>query len=140
MKYVLIVFIFLFFISSSRAQVCNAPGQTPSQAFPVCGTSIFNQTTVPVCVTQTLTVPGCTGNLYEDKNPFWYKFTCFESGTLGFLIKPLDQGDDYDWQLYDITGRNPDDVFTDASLIVTGNWAGTYGNTGASSAGVNFIQ
>jgi len=88
-------------------------------------------------------VPGCsagTGGGYQDKNPYWYKFTCFQSGTLGFLISPVNQGDDYDWQLYDITNRNPDDVFTDQSLIVTGNWAGTFGNTGASSSGVNFIQ
>jgi gliding motility-associated-like protein len=77
---------------------------------------------------------------YTDRNPFWYKFTAFKAGTLGFLIEPLDQNDDYDWQLYDITGRNPDDVFTDASLIVTGNWSGTYGNTGASAGGVNSIQ
>jgi gliding motility-associated-like protein len=127
----------------SEAQTCNAPGQTPSTAFPVCGTSVFKQTTVPICSSHTLTVPGCsgsTGAVYADKNPFWYKFTCFQPGTLGFLISPANQGDDYDWQLYDITGRNPDDVFTDASLIVTGNWAGTFGNTGASASGVNFIQ
>jgi gliding motility-associated-like protein len=42
--------------------------------------------------------------------------------------------------LYDITGRNPNDVFTNSSLIVTGNWAGTFGVTGASASGVNFIQ
>ena len=61
-------------------------------------------------------------------------------GTLGFLIAPLAADEDYDWQLWDITGHNPDDIFTDNSLVVSGNWAGTYGNTGASAAGVNFIQ
>jgi len=124
-------------------QSCTTPGQTPSTAFPVCGTSTFQQNTVPICVTHSLKVPGCSGTSganYQDKNPYWYKFTCYQAGTLGFLISPIDQGDDYDWQLYDITGRNPDDVFTDASLIVTGNWAGTFGNTGASDVGVNFIQ
>jgi gliding motility-associated-like protein len=127
---------------SVRAQTCTSLGQTPSTAFPVCGTSTFHQTTVPICNTRSLYVPGCgnDGAAYADKNPYWYKFTCYESGSLGFLIKPTNQGDDYDWQLYDITGRDPNDVFTDRSLVVTGNWAGTYGNTGASASGVNFIQ
>jgi gliding motility-associated-like protein len=49
-------------------------------------------------------------------------------------------GDDYDWMLYDITGRNPDEVFTNTSLIVTGNWAGTPGLTGASASGVGYIE
>lgn len=140
MKNALIVVLLLFFVKASLAQRCDGPGQTPSKAFPVCGTSTFHQTTVPLCVTQDLKVPGCSNAAYQDRNPFWYRFTCYTAGTLGFLIKPLDSGDDYDWQLYDITGRDPNDVFTDASLIVTGNWAGTYGSTGASNSGVDFIQ
>ena len=77
---------------------------------------------------------------YANKNPFFYKFTCFTSGTLGFFITPLAPDEDYDWQLYDITNHNPDDIFTDTSLVVAGNWAGTYGNTGASATGVNCIN
>jgi len=119
---------------------CTTPGQTPSTAFPVCGTSVFKQTTVPLCGGRTLAVPGCSGSGYADKNPFWYKFTCYKEGTLGFVITPNSANSDYDWQLYDITGRNPEEVFTNSSLIVTGNWAGTYAPTGASASGVNFIQ
>lgn len=130
----------IFFSSVLSAQSCTTPGQTPSTAFPVCGTTTFHQTNVPICVTHNLYVPNCTGAAYADKNPFWYQFTCYQTGTLGFLIKPNDAGDDYDWQLYDITGHLPDDVFTDHSLVVTGNWAGTFGSTGTSSSGVNFIQ
>lgn len=139
----LFVFVFsIFFVSGVAAQICTTLGQTPSTAFPVCGTRIFQQTTVPICSSRPLYVPGCNGPgaLYFDKNPYWYKFTCYQTGTLGFLIEPADPEDDYDWQLYDITGRKPDDVFTDPSLIVTGNWAGTFGNTGTSDSGVNFIQ
>ena len=143
MKFVLTITVFFFFRLIVVGQ-CTTPGQTPSTAFPVCGTSLFHQYNVPICVSHSLKVPGCTGSAssanYQDKNPYWYKFTCYEPGTLGFLISPFDKGDDYDWQLYDITNRNPDDVFTDVSLVVTGNWAGTYGNTGTSTSGVNFIQ
>jgi hypothetical protein len=42
--------------------------------------------------------------------------------------------------LFDITGHNPNDVFTDASLVVTGNWSGTYGLTGARKGGSVAIQ
>lgn len=124
------------------AQNCTTLGQTPSSAFPVCGLDTFAQTNVPICTSHSLVVPGCEndGADYADKNPFWYRFTCYKTGTLGFLVTPNDLGDDYDWMLYDITDRNPDEVFTNRSLIVTGNWAGTYGETGASTSGVNYIH
>jgi len=138
-----IAFIVSFIISvTADSQTCTTAGQTPSTAFPVCGTTTFQQTTVPICYTHDLFVPGCgSGSAdYQDKNPFWYKFTCYTSGTLGFLITPNNLGDDYDWQLYDITGRNPDEVFTVNSLVVIGNWSGSYGLTGASASGVNHTQ
>jgi gliding motility-associated-like protein len=122
-------------------QNCSTLGQNPSSAFPVCGTTSFVQDNVPLCEGAPLFVPGCTDNAnYANKNPFWYKFTCYEAGTLGFTITPKDLGDDYDWQLYDITGLNPDQVFTNRNIIVSGNWAGNPGATGASANGANFIQ
>jgi len=125
-----------------QAQNCTTLGQLPSTAFPVCGIDTFSQNNVPICRSHSISVPGCQGDgaAYADKNPFWYRFTCYQTGTLGFLITPNDLGDDYDWMLYDITGHSPDEVFTNNSLIVTGNWAGTFGVTGASAAGVSFIQ
>lgn len=137
-----IFLIVLFFCAKATAQNgCSALGQTPKSAFPVCGSSVFKQTSVPICINSSLTIPGCSdGSAYGDKNPFWYKFTCYQSGTLSFLIEPNNPGDDYDWELYDVTGHDPGDVYTNTKLIVTGNWAGTYGNTGASSDGVAFTQ
>src|SRR6185312_13301445 len=105
-------------------------------------TTIFKQSNVPICSSNSLYVPGCsgTGNAnYENKNPFWYKFTCYVSGTLGFVIIPNNLADDYDWQLYDVTGLSPNAVFTNHNIIVTGNWVGTPGNTGASATGLNYI-
>lgn len=118
------------------AQTCTTLGQTPSTAFPVCGTSKFSQADVPPCGGRNLPIPSCNGdNAYQDLNPFWYRFTCYTAGTLGFTISPKVHNDDYDWMLYDITGHNPNDVFTDQSLIVTGNWSGEPGNTGAATGG-----
>jgi len=135
---------FLFIAGAGHSQPCTMPGQTPSTAFEVCGTSTFYQSTIPACKNNYLFVPGCSSRDnfvdYADRNPFWYRFTCSTSGTLGFLIDPYADNEDFDWQLFDITGHNPDDVYTDTSLVVAGNWAGSYGQTGASSAGVGGIN
>ncbi|HMI77376.1 MAG TPA: hypothetical protein VK484_01215, partial [Ferruginibacter sp.] len=95
----LLTYIFLYstiVIQVNAQQTCTTVGQNPSTAFPVCGTSVFNQSTVPICGDRPLSAPGCSGVQLSDKNPYWYKFTCFTGGTLGFLITPLDLNEDYD--------------------------------------------
>jgi gliding motility-associated-like protein len=137
-----IAFIFLFcaFISVVHGQTCTNPGQNPATAFPVCGTNTFTQNSVPLCGNRTLVSPCGAAAGLTDKNPFWYKFTCYTSGTLGFIISPLAGNEDYDWQLYNVTtANNLDEVYTNSALFVTCSWSGTFGNTGASPAGtVNF--
>lgn len=130
---VLLLFLFiLLFQRGVYSQTCTALGQTPATAFPVCGTDVFTQNTVPICSNRNLpnTCPAYS-NLIFDKNPYWYKFTCYVSGTLGFEITPTNINDDYDWQLFDVTGHIPNDVYTNASLVVTYNWSGRTGLTGA---------
>lgn len=119
------------------AQTCSALGQNPGTAFPVCGIDTFSQQQVPLCGNRSLPHPCGGGIDLTDKNPFWYKFTCYTSGTLGFLITPDNLRDDYDWQLFDITGRPAQDVFTQKSLFVACNWSGEPGLTGASAAGTS---
>ena len=147
----ILLLLLLFICTQDKliAQACSGLGQTPSTAFPVCGTKTFVQSIVPLCTTASLYVPGCTGSSnanYQNKNPYFYKFTCYTAGTLGFLVTPSNLDDDYDWQLYDITGHNPDDIFTDNTLPVTGNWSGNSsiessrgytGETGTNSTGTN---
>ncbi|MHA4807726.1 T9SS type B sorting domain-containing protein [Flavitalea flava] len=111
---------------------CTVLGQNPQTAFPVCGLTSFKQDDVPQCGNTNVPVPGCGGG-YTNVNPFWYKFTCFGSGTLGLLITPNTLADDYDWQIFDVTGHIPGDVFTDASLFVSANWSAVSGSTGTSS-------
>ncbi len=143
-SFVIFTALLVFCSGNAFAQPCTTLGQTPSTAFPVCGTTVFTQSNVPICATNDIFVPGCSGGSggasYQNKNPFFYRFTCYVPGKLAFLITPLAANEDYDWQLYDITGRDPNEVFTNNSLVVTGNWAGTYGPTGASSTGFNGIQ
>ncbi len=120
----------------AQVVACTTLGQNPSTAFPVCGTDTFSQSTVPYCGGRLIPGP-CSSDGVADMNPFWYKFTCFKSGTLGFVITPNDLGDDYDWDLFDITNHSPDDIYANASLFVASNWSGNTGLTGASGAGTS---
>lgn len=133
-RFRLLLFTLLISISyTGWPQVCTTLGQNPTTAFPVCGTTVFKQTSVPKCG-QTVVPTFCPkdGNVYIDQSPYWYKFTCYTAGTLGFLITPQNLSDDYDWQLFDITGHSPMDVYSDTSLIVGYNWSGEVGVTGTS--------
>lgn len=141
-KTVPLIFICIVFLSSVNAQTCTNLGQNPGTAFPVCGTSTFTQQTVPACGGRSIPVPGCENDnaAYGDINPFWYKFTCFAAGTLGLTITPLTASDDYDWQLFDITGRDADDVYTDRSLYVASNWSAHPGTTGTATNAGSFTN
>lgn len=139
MKFLLAAICLLLIHPVLQAQTCTAPGQNPGTAFPVCGTSTFTQTSVPICGGRQVPNPACTSVPLTDVNPFWYKFTCFQAGTLGFTIKPHTNSEDYDWQVFDITGQNPDAVYTNPALVVGSNWSGEGGQTGASSAGSSLM-
>jgi gliding motility-associated-like protein len=121
----------------SHGQFCTTLGQNPTTAFPVCGKTVFQQSSVAICGTRTLPTLCNDNTPYTDKNPYWYKFTCYTAGKLGFLITPTDITDDYDWQLFDVTGADEMDVYTNKSLIISANWSGSSGTTGASSSGKN---
>ncbi len=124
---VVLLFPLLTTISLSlRAQTCTVLGQTPATAFPVCGSNTFVQDSVPICSDGPVPVPIC-GSGYTAINPYWYKFTFYMSGTLGLMISPKNSGDDYDWQLYDITGQPLSAVYTNANLVVADNWSGCDG-------------
>lgn len=135
MKASLIFLSFSLFGTFAHSQ-CTTIGQTPGTAFPVCGVDTFIQNTVPACVNHSVIVPNCNtpGANYTDINPYWYTFTCYVSGTFGFVIIPNNSHDDYDWQLYDITMNSPNAVYTNGSLAIAGNWSGGHGNTGTSSS------
>jgi gliding motility-associated-like protein len=132
----LIILCLGFHISHAQGSGCSTMGQTPATAFPICGTSSFIQSSVPICTGNGVPTP-CGGSL-PTTNPFYYKFTCYNSGSLGFLISPNNLNDDYDWQLFDITNvSNLNEIYTDYSLFVACNWSGIHGLTGASAAGTS---
>lgn len=129
-----IIFVGVILTTSARSQTaCSVLGQSPVTAFPVCGTATFKQDSVPLCGGRNVPTRCTDGSAYADTNPFWYKFTCYSTGTFSFLITPNTSSDDYDWQLFDITGHNPNDIYTTPGLIISGNWSSNPGPTGAVS-------
>ncbi|HXD79714.1 MAG TPA: gliding motility-associated C-terminal domain-containing protein [Puia sp.] len=141
-KLLIILWVFLgpASIRSIRAQSnCTVLGQTPQTAFPVCGSNVFVQDSVPICYGGDVPVPVC-GTGYGAINPYWYKFTCFKSGTLGLLISPSNPGDDYDWEVFDVTGQQLGAVFQNVGLVVVDNWSGVSGNTGTSALAANYSE
>jgi gliding motility-associated-like protein len=136
------LFLLLLNLHVEAQIVCTNPGQTPATAFPVCNFNPLHQSKVPGCYNRGFYVPGCTtqSSSYGDNNPIYYQFTCFKTGTFGFMLTPNNPTDDFDWQLFDMTGKDPDDIYTSKSIAVAGNWSGNLGPTGTSAAGVSFIQ
>jgi gliding motility-associated-like protein len=133
-----ILFAFLLLlVKFLPAQFCSGPGQTPSSAILLCSNDPVIQNSVPLCGQRNIPVPCNDGAPHQNTNPYWYKMGCYGSGTLGFVITPANLNDNYDWQLFDITGHNPDDVFNVPGLFVACNWCPNGGETGASIDGIS---
>jgi len=141
-KKIALLLITSLLVQLSIAQFCAPIGGIPQGAYTLCGNVTVTRTSPPHCVNNAVNVPGCTGsphifpNIYKDFNPAWFKLTCYQAGTFGFLITPNDLTDDYNWHLFDITGKPATIVFNaQQSVSIAGNWVGTTGITGASSTG-----
>ena len=113
---------------------CPNNGQNPLAAFVFTSNQSFVQTSVPACTGTPVPVPVCSEpyGTYQDINPYYYRMHCYQSGILIFTITPHNLSDDYDWQLFDITGKNPNNIYTDVSMFVRCNWSGNTGKTGSS--------
>ena len=134
--FTLALFVLLSF--SASAQTCSGTGGSlPTTAVAVCGTQIFQQPFVPSCNGHIFPYFDCAVQPFAD-NAVWYKFHCYTTGTLGFLITPAG-ADDYDWNLMDITGHQPDDVFT-TNLMISMNLSQELTSTGCTPTGTSNIN
>lgn len=121
---------------------CSLPGMTPESAIAVCGITTFRQTNVSSCEGPPISGQGACGSSNSSDNAFWYKFHCYQPGTLGFTLRPIVLSDDYDWEIFDITNvTNLNQLYTDESLMVSLNLCGSpNGITGCTSAGTDSIN
>jgi gliding motility-associated-like protein len=141
MRSLLLIFLFSLILFSVNAQpVCSGPGRLPSTAQAVCGNLTFNQQFVTNCTGPNIPNPraGC-GDIVSTDNSLWYKFHCYQSGNFGFLLTPSSPSDDYDWEIMDVTGHAPDDVYT-WELRVSLNLSGQTGLTGCTASGTADIN
>jgi hypothetical protein len=93
------------------SQAYPLKGQLAATAFPICAQDTFKQGDLPNGFNGNIVMSGC--DPYLELNPFYYRFTCYSAGTLGFIIIPNLPEDNYDWILFDITGVLPSTIFID---------------------------
>lgn len=137
MRILVLLFLLIPFVSS--AQPCAGPGRVPEAAIVVCSSTIFHQPNVPSCSGPIMPYTNCPLVQALSSNSVWYRFHCYQAGSLGFLITPASGSDDYDWHIADITGHQPQDVFT-TDLLLCMNLSGIFGTTGCTPAGVGNVN
>ena len=126
--------------STGSLAPCNGPGSAPTVATAVCGNVRFTENNTQICTgIGNLPNPtaGC-GDIVTTDNSLWYRFHCYGAGQLGFLLTPFGGGDDFDWEILDVTGRNLSEVYT-TELRVSLNLSGITGPTGCTPAGASNV-
>lgn len=115
-------------------QPLSAPEQDCNSAIPVCQTT-FTQPNSYSGIGNTQEVPSssCLGS--QEKNSVWYIFTVQTAGTLQFQINPNSSSDDYDFALYNLTGKNCNSIPNGSAPEASCNFSATAGTTGLSSSG-----
>ncbi|MEL6134466.1 MAG: hypothetical protein AAFR59_13980, partial [Bacteroidota bacterium] len=71
-----------------------------------------------------------------ERNAVWYRIEVQESGWLAFVISALDGVSDFDWALYDLTGRSCGEIYTDPQILMACNYGGTISGC-AAETGLN---
>ena len=123
---------FCFLYQPLRAQL--PPGQ-PEQdcigAIPVCQNLFVQTNSYQLEGNNPLEINGFLScMLLGERNDVWYILTVQTDGELAFTLTPQSSDDDYDWAVYNLTGRNCSEIFLNGSLEVSCNFAGQVGPTG----------
>ena len=58
-------------------------------------------------------------------NSAWYKIYITSSGNLGFNISPYNSNHDYDWAVFNLTGLNCSNIYSNSALEVSCNFSGS---------------
>jgi gliding motility-associated-like protein len=72
-----------------------------------------------------------------ESNSVWYRFTANNAGVVDFDITPNDLVDDYDWAIYDLTGKNCADITSGSITPIRCNYSSTNGITGLDASAAN---
>src|ERR1035437_1407170 len=85
-------------------------------------------------ITNEIDTANCCLKVGEE-NDVWYTFTIYQSGDLNFTLTPFGFYNDYNWAVFNLTGKSCDSIFSDSSMLVSCNMAGHPGPTGANGLG-----
>jgi gliding motility-associated-like protein len=139
MRFLFFIFLLLAFTANAQPP-CAAPGGTAQSANAVCGTTFFPQGFLPNCSAPNIPQGNAAcGGLVGAGNSIWYKFHCYQTGTLGFKITPLNPLADFDWSLMDVTGRPLTDIAT-VNLSISSNQSQVTGPTGCTVIGTDDFE
>jgi large repetitive protein len=141
MRFFAILFLIISFTANGQPP-CAAPGGTPESATVVCGTTFFPQTLLPNCSAPNIPQGNAAcGGLIGAGNSIWYRFHCYQTGSLGFIIRPSLSAPltDFDWSLMDVTGRPLTDLAT-INLSISSNQSQVPGPTGCSALGTDDFE
>ncbi len=129
----IIFFISIFTIGNSQTSIGDCIG-----AIPVCQTTFVQEVSNIGTGFIDPEINDSISCLVLERNSAWYIFNIIEGGDLGFTITPAVEEDDYDWCVFNITGRNCDEIHLDRNFISSCNASGgaatdfaCYGTTGA---------
>ncbi len=70
-------------------------------------------------------VGGCNAAEYAS---MWYTFTVQQAGSLSFVLNPMDNADDYDWVLFDITNSGCAGIGTTAIEVSCNSYGDFFSN------------
>lgn len=130
LQFVKIFFLSILFVLSLQAANAQIqPEQDCFGALPVCST-VFQQG-------NSYTGPGQVQELFSlfpniclqrgENNSVWYIFTISSAGDLEFAITPISANNDYDFGLFNITGKSCADIINGSVPTVRCNYALTVG-------------
>ncbi|MGQ9864627.1 MAG: Ig-like domain-containing protein [Bacteroidia bacterium] len=115
----------------------TGPEQDCPNALPWCANTTFNQPNSYTGYGNVQEVPTTSCLRVRERHTVWFRFQITGGGNLAFTITPYNPSDDYDFALYDITGRSCGDIVTGVAPEVRCNFSADPGPTGLSSAGTN---
>lgn len=119
-KFKLAIF-FVFAIFALKAQVPTV-GDCLG-AIPVCD-EIYEESDSPVGPGNYTNEINSSNCVQLEMNSVWYIFTVQNTGDFGFVLTPNDLSDDYDWSLFNLTGKSCEDIESDPTMTVSCNAAG----------------
>lgn len=109
------------------------PEQDCSGAIPVCQNVYVQPNSYAGEGTQELTFGNSSCLTSGEENSVWYIWTVNVSGSLEFEITPINNFDDYDWAVYDLTNASCADIISGAAPEVRCNYSAIPGATGLSN-------